>query len=67
MKKGQINTIIFVLVLIIGIALNIFRFFPYFGVKEPSFEVFDVRLYDDLDPVTIVHYQIKNTKSEVSQ
>lgn len=60
MKKGQINTIIFVLVLIFGIALNIFRFFPNSGVKKPSFEIFDVRMFNDLDPVTIVHYQIRN-------
>ena len=59
MKRGQINTIIVVIVLIIGIGLNIIRFFPNIGKKKPSFEIVDVRTFNDLETTTIVHYVIR--------
>jgi len=60
MKKEHINTIFLILVLVGGIVINVFRFFPDIGIGKPEFEVFDVRTFNDLEPATIVHYQLKN-------
>jgi hypothetical protein len=60
LKRGQINTIIVVIVLIIGIGINIIRFFPNIGKKKPSFEIVDVRTFNELEPTTIVHYVLRN-------
>jgi hypothetical protein len=60
LTRGQLNTVIVVLLLIIGISINVVRFFPDIGKRKPSFEVVDVRTFSDLEPVTIVHYVIRN-------
>lgn len=60
MKKRQINTILLVLAIIGGVAINLYRYYSLKGGKKPEFEVFDVRTFSDLEPMTIVHYQIKN-------
>lgn len=60
MRKGQINTIILITIIIVGVVLNVYRFFPSLGTRKPQFEIFDVRTFNDLEPTTIVHYQVKN-------
>jgi hypothetical protein len=52
--------VIVVVLLIIGISINVIRFFPEIGKKKPSFEVVDVRAFNDLEPTTIVHYLLIN-------
>lgn len=59
MKKGQINTIFLILALIGGV-INLYRYYSVQGGKKPDFEIFDVRTFNDLEPMTIVHYQIRN-------
>lgn len=66
MRKGQINTIILITIIIVGIVLNLYRFFPSLGTKKPKFEIFDVRTFNDLEPMTIVHYQLKNVGKAVA-
>jgi hypothetical protein len=60
LKRGQLNTVIVVILLIIGIGINIIRFFPNIGKKKPLFEMVDVRTFNDLEPTTIVHYVLRN-------
>lgn len=60
MTRGQLNTVIVVVLLIIGISVNVIRFFPDIGKKKPSFEVVDVRTFNELEPTTIVHYLLRN-------
>jgi hypothetical protein len=60
LTRGQLNTVIVALLLIIGISINVARFFPDIGKRRPSLEVVDVRTFNDLEPVTIVHYVIRN-------
>ncbi len=60
LTRGQLNTVIIVLLLIIGISINVIRFFPDIGKKEASFEVVDVRTFNDLEPMTTVHYVLRN-------
>lgn len=60
MKKGQISTILLILALVGG-GLNLYYRYYWLPKKQrPAFEVFDVRTFNDLEPMTIVHYQIKN-------
>ncbi len=60
MTRGQLNTVIVVVLLIIGVSINVVRFFPDIGKRKPSFMVEDVRTFNDLEPVTIVHYVLRN-------
>ncbi len=60
MTRGQLNTVIVAVLLLIGISINVIRFFPDIGKGKPSFEVTDVRTFNDLEPVTIVHYVLRN-------
>jgi len=59
MKKGQLGTILLLMALVGG-AVNLYRYYVIQGSKKPAFEVFDVRTFNDLEPMTIVHYQIRN-------
>jgi hypothetical protein len=60
MKRKQINTIFVILAIAGGVVINFYRFYPLQGGKTPKFEIFDVRTFNDLEPTTIVHYQVRN-------
>ncbi len=60
MKKGQISTILLILALIGGGINLYYRYYWLPRSQRPAFEVFDVRAFNDLEPMTIVHYQIRN-------
>ncbi len=60
MNRKQINTIFVILAIVGGVVINFFRFYPLQGGKRPEFEIFDVRTFNDLEPTTIVHYQVRN-------
>jgi hypothetical protein len=59
--RGQLNTILFIIALIVG-GMNLYRFYLRYreATSLPDFEVYDVRTYDGLEPRTLVHYQIRN-------
>lgn len=61
MNRKQINTIFLILAIVGGVAINLHRFYSLRGGRKPAFEIFDVRTFNDLEPATIVHYQIRNT------
>ena len=61
MTRGQLNTILFIIALIVG-GMNLYRFYLRYreATSLPEFEVYDVRTYDGLEPRTLVHYRIRN-------
>lgn len=61
MTRGQLNTILFIVALVLG-GMNLYRFYlSYRGATRlPEFEVYDVRTYDGLEPRKLVHYRIRN-------
>jgi hypothetical protein len=65
--RGQLNTILFIIALILG-GMNLYRFYLRYreATSLPEFEVYDVRTYVDLEPRTLVHYRIRNVGSSTA-
>ena len=64
MKRGQLNTI-FLVVAIILAGINLYRYYLRWQQSTllPDFEVVNVRTLNNLEPRTIVHYELRNNGS----
>jgi len=59
MKRDKINIILLIIALI-GVSVNFYRYYLEDIINKPEFIILDVRVFDDLEPLTIIHYRIKN-------
>jgi hypothetical protein len=62
MKRDKIN-IILLIVALIGVGVNVYRYYLADIINRPEFIILDVRILKGLEPLTIVHYRIKNVGS----
>lgn len=64
MKRRQINTIFLIIAIIIA-GFNLYRYYLSCSKLRllPDFEVSNVRILNNLEPRTIVHYELKNNGS----
>jgi len=64
MKRRQINTIFLIIALIL-VGFNLYRYYMSWRQSRllPDFEVSNVRILNNLEPRTIVHYELKNNGS----
>jgi len=64
MKKRQMNTIFLIIVIILA-GFNLYRYYMSWRQSRllPDFEISNVRILNDLEPRTIVHYELKNNGS----
>jgi hypothetical protein len=67
-NRGQYNTLIFI-VLAFMAGYNLYRYYSSWRQASilPEFEVFDVRTLNNLEPTTIVHYQMRNVGKTTAQ
>jgi len=64
MKRKQINTI-FLIIAIILAGFNLYRYYMSWHQSRllPDFEVSNIRIFNNFEPRTIVHYELKNNGS----
>lgn len=59
MKREQINVMLLIIALI-GVCFNIYRYYFASIINKPEFIILDIKTFNNLEPLTIVHYRIKN-------